>query len=107
MRQRAMIGIVFVLGISIGAYFGSVQLAGSTPNNGWLITLGAGDFARFGRIQCQPAIDERPLSTWKRTNFLRCYKWPLGLARYEALVTPHGIAVIHTRTGKQLYVTPH
>jgi hypothetical protein len=32
MRQRAIIGVVFVLGISIGAYFGSVQLAASTPN---------------------------------------------------------------------------
>jgi hypothetical protein len=100
-----MIGIAFVLGISIGAYFGSVQLAGSTPKNGRLITLLPGDHARFGRVECE-TDSGRPLSTGKRTNFLRCYVWPLSLARYETLVTPHGIAVIHTRTGKQLYVTP-
>jgi hypothetical protein len=61
MRQRAMIGLVFALGISIGVYFGSVQLAGSTPNAApRVVTLRVGDVALFGRIRCPAVTDARP-----------------------------------------------
>jgi len=85
MRQRAMIGVVFVLGISIGAYFGSVQLAASTPNTApRVVTLRVGDVAVFGR----------------------CSKRPLSLARYRADVLPDAVSVWDVGAKEQLYVTP-
>jgi hypothetical protein len=109
MRQRAMIGVVFVLGISIGAYFGSVQLAASTPNTApRVVTLRVGDVAVFGRIRCAATTDARPPSAWKRgIYYMRCSKRPLSLARYRADILPDAVSVWDVGAKEQLYVTPH
>ena len=108
MRQRAMIGVVFVLGISIGAYFGSVQLAASTPNTApRVVTLRVGDVAVFGRIRCAATTDARSPSAWKRAYYMRCSKRPPSLARYRADILPDAVVVWEVGTSKQLYATPH
>jgi hypothetical protein len=108
MRQRAMIGVVFVIGISIGAYFGSVQLAASTPNTGpRVVTLRVGDVAVFGRIRCAATTDARPPSSWKRgLYYMRCSKRPLSLARYSTDIFRDAVSVWEVGTNKQLYATP-
>jgi len=102
-----MIGVVFVLGISIGAYFGSAQLAASTPNTApRVVTLRVGDVAVFGRIRCAAATDVRPPSAWRRMYYIRCSKRPLNLARYRTDIFRDGVSVWEVGTNKQLYVTP-
>jgi hypothetical protein len=108
MRQRAMIGVVFVLGISIGVYFGSVQLAASTPNTApRVVTLRVGDVAVFGRIRCAATTDARPPSASKRFYYVRCSKRPLSLARYRVDILPDAVSVWDVGAKEQLYVTPH
>jgi hypothetical protein len=107
MRQRAMVGLVFVLGITIGAFFGSVELAASTPNTApRVVALRVNDVAVFGRIRCAATTDARPPSAWRRMYYMRCSKWPLSLARYRTDIFRDGVSVWEVGTNKQLYVTP-
>ena len=103
---RLAVGAILALGVSVGAYLGSAQQAGSAPNRApRVVTMQVGDVAVLGaRVRCLGRSDSRsgPL----RHAYMRCSKRPASQARYTVDVSPEGITVWRVGSTEPLYTTP-
>jgi hypothetical protein len=106
-RARFATATVLALGVAIGGYFGSAQLAASTPKAApRIVTLRFGDVAVFGHLRCGVTSDARSKTRQQQSYYMRCSKRPLTGARYWVDIFPQGISVMDRSTGTQVYRTP-
>lgn len=107
-RARFVTGAVLILSVAIGAYFGSAQLAGSTPKAApRIVVLRFGDIAVFGHLRCGVTSDSRSKARQLQDYYMRCSTRPLSRAHYWVDLFPQGgISVFDRSTLTQVYRTP-
>jgi hypothetical protein len=105
-QARVGIGVVLAVSVGIGAYLGSAQLAGSTPNAKRTVTLRVGDAAVFGRVRCLATSDSRSEPMRPGWYYMLCSKRPLRDARYRVDIFPNGATVSEAGNPTPLYTTP-
>ena len=93
--MRFVIGVVLALGVGIGAYLGSAQVADSAKTPPRTVRLQVGDIAVVGNGQCRatPESRQHPL----RADYLLCSNGPLSRAAASVSVFEFGAGV---RVGK-------
>ena len=101
---RYSTGFALALGIGIGGFFGSAQLASSTPSRSRTVALRRGDAAVFGYVHCAAKSESR--TPKPRFEYVSCWKRPSASARYFVDVGPDGIVVWQAGSTTPAYMTP-
>ena len=90
---RFSTALALALGIGIGGFFGSTQLAASTPAKALrTVSLRVGDVAMFGHVRCAAASDSR--TGQPGSDSMRCSKRPRASARYWVDVGSAGVIAV-------------
>src|SRR5262249_1176133 len=89
--MRFVIAFVPPPSLSIAAYLGSAQVAGSAKTPPRRVTLQVGDIAVAGQVQCRAEPESRQHPT--RVAYLQCSKGPLSRAAVSVAVFPGGVDV--------------
>jgi len=108
---RVSIGIALTLGLGIGGFLGSAELAGSTSlprsaptKSPRTVVLRLRDVAVLGRIRCVAISDSRdePMVG----AYIRCSRRPFRSTRYGVDYSPNHASVWEKGTEMPLYTTP-
>jgi len=99
--MRFVFGVAVVLSVGIGAFFGSAQVAGSTKVPPKTVTMGIGDVAVVGPVQCLAWTDSRRFPI--RRAYMRCSAGPKEQAPYLVDIGANAVAVWKKGTPQPVY----